>query len=118
MLFRQAENAYDNMELQQQLFSPFIDYLLHVEGSADFWRSQFLDCNVAVFPALPSATYIPESHSSIEYEMKDAFVMNTDHTSSTYIRLAWALILGHYTDSEEYILHTLFAMFLLTKKNI
>jgi len=103
IIFRQVEEAYRDITLQQQLFSPFIDYLLRTAGSADFWRSQFVNCHAAVFPSLPSATYMPTSDSFIEYQMKNILIMNTDHTLSTYMRLAWALIMSHYTESEEYI---------------
>ena len=106
MIFRQVEDVYKGIALQPRLFTPFVEYLLQIEGAADFWRSQFIDCQAAVFPSLPTATYIPESHSFKNYQMKDIFATNTDHTSSTYIRLAWALIIGHYTDSDEYVAHT------------
>jgi aryl carrier-like protein len=109
LIFRQVEDAYSGIQLQQQPFSPFVNYLQKSEGSDPFWRSQFIDFHAAVFPALPSATHIPSAKSLLEYTIKDIRLSKSDHTPFTFIRLAWAILVAHYTDAEDVVFGVTFS---------
>ncbi|KAJ6099803.1 hypothetical protein N7467_001338 [Penicillium canescens] len=63
----------------------------------NFWKSQFLNIEAAVFPPLPSANYQPTPTESLEYFI----IIPPSPTLSTRIQLAWAILVGKYTDSED-----------------
>lgn len=63
----------------------------------NFWKSQFLDIESAVFPPLPSASYHPTSTESLEYLIQ----IPATGALPTWVQLAWAILVGRYTDSED-----------------
>jgi brevianamide F synthase len=63
----------------------------------EFWKSQFLNLEAAVFPALPSANYHPTPTESLEHFIS----IPPSPTLSTRIQLAWAILVGKYTDSDD-----------------
>lgn len=107
LLLEQVEMAYHGSLLITKPFNFFVDYICQLDStaSARFWHSEFLGFNTAAFPVLPSAAYDPSPTSFVEYQtiLKQT---ETEHTISTMIRLAWALILTKYTDTDDIVFGT------------
>jgi amino acid adenylation domain-containing protein len=100
-LWSQAQAAYNGEVLSQQQFSRFIEYIVTTQGADTFWKSEFDGLNAPIFPALPSSRYIPDPSSSLEYTISAIDHKSTEYTASTAIRLAWAVVMSCYTDSED-----------------
>lgn len=107
LLLEQVEMAYYGSPLIAKPFNSFIDYLCQLDStaSAQFWQYEFLGYNSPAFPVLPTAAYIPSPTSFVEYQtiLKRT---ETEHTISTMIRMAWALVLTKYTGADDIVFGT------------
>ncbi|RYP49816.1 hypothetical protein DL768_004545 [Monosporascus sp. mg162] len=100
-LWSQVQSVYNGQSLSPQPFNRFIEYVLTAEGADAFWKSEFEGLNAAIFPALPSARYIPDPSSSLTHTISAIEHLSADYTVSTAIQLAWAIVMSCYTDSED-----------------
>ncbi len=103
LLWAQAKEAYEGRRLQPQPFIRFIQYLTDVDGGDEFWTSQFSNLNAAIFPSLPHSDYTPDPSSSFAYTITNLPVYKEEYTLSSVIQFAWALMMAHYTDSEDVV---------------
>jgi amino acid adenylation domain-containing protein len=103
LLWNQVQSAYHGELLSPQPFNHFIEHVLATEGASAFWKSEFEGLNAAIFPALPSPLYIPDPSSSLTYIMPAVEHQAADFTRTTAIRLAWAIVMSCYTDSEDIV---------------
>ncbi|RDW92973.1 nonribosomal peptide synthetase fmqA [Aspergillus mulundensis] len=102
-----VERAYAWEALPSMPMTPFVRYLQQQVGSdaiRKYWKDTLDDLQAEVFPALPSPGYAPapsdEFHLSIQYP-KDTTA--SKHTMTTILRLAWALVISHYTCSNDVV---------------
>ncbi|KAF7173368.1 hypothetical protein CNMCM5623_005609 [Aspergillus felis] len=105
LILQQVDAAYLGHGLQRQPFSRFVESLLKVDKKAekDFWVSRFANLKAPAFPSLPAARYTSRSRISFEHTIADYCQMSRDHTLSTLLRLAWAVLIAHHTDSNDVV---------------
>ncbi|KAH7186248.1 uncharacterized protein B0J16DRAFT_305963 [Fusarium flagelliforme] len=105
LILQQVQEAYYGNTLQLHPFSPFVAYLSQVDKQAerDFWVSRFANLRAAKFPALPSATYTSGARMSFTHCIKLPPRSGHDTTLPTLIRLAWAIVIAHHTDSDDVV---------------
>lgn len=106
LLLGRLEKAYSGQTLVPNLMTPFMHYLqqnLSNPSTKEYWKSQFKDLRAESFPPLPSPGYTPvpteSCHLSISYQ-RDA---PSGYTISNVLRLAWALVISHYTSSADVV---------------
>ncbi|KAI5862437.1 hypothetical protein GGS23DRAFT_610619 [Durotheca rogersii] len=104
MLLDRLYAHYQGLPLSPaQPYNRFIHYLhktLDSKASEDFWRSYLEGANPAPFP--PTSKHIeplPEAHESRRIRLDRP--KTHAHTTTTIIQAAWALLVGHYTASED-----------------
>lgn len=80
-------------------FRPFIEHLLKARNEVtEYWTSQFAGLEATVFPELPEPGYTPHVDQRSTYTLQlPSRVARSQGTMATHIRLAWALVLSHYT---------------------
>ncbi|KAJ5319968.1 hypothetical protein N7508_000251 [Penicillium antarcticum] len=101
---QQVEAAYQGHLLEKQHFYPFIQYTRHIQGVEEFWATQLSKLDATVFPELPASNYRPSATQSLQHQIDGLCVdKQTSHTLPTYIYLAWALLIAHYTDSPDVV---------------
>ncbi|GKZ66226.1 nonribosomal peptide synthase [Aspergillus niger] len=105
-LFDQVQRAYQNEHLPLNKFTPFIRSLIlqNPKDVEEFWRTEFHGLQASVFPGLPEPGFVPNPTASVE---KEITFPRSPHlprfTLSTVMRLAWALLVSYYTDSEDVV---------------
>ncbi|RDW76857.1 uncharacterized protein DSM5745_06849 [Aspergillus mulundensis] len=105
LLWDQVQAAYHapTEALRPCPFSPFVQYIVQSKGADQFWRSHLENVQAPAFPAFPSSTHIPRPDKVFRHPVPDLPVGNRDFTLSMAINLAWAILLSHYTDSDEVV---------------
>jgi amino acid adenylation domain-containing protein/non-ribosomal peptide synthase protein (TIGR01720 family) len=104
LLLEQANAALRGNSLVARPFSPFMAYLAESNDAGEaFWRSQFTDLDTTCFPPLPTPTYVPNPTESVTYTITLPQGSTNDFTPATKIRLAWALTLAQYTDTQDVV---------------
>ncbi|CAG8025646.1 unnamed protein product [Penicillium salamii] len=104
LIQQQVEAAYQGQLLEKQDFHPFIQYTRDIQGVEEFWATQLCELDAMVFPELPASNYRPAATQSLQHEIEGLCVnKQTPHTLPTYIYLAWALLISHYTDSPDVV---------------
>jgi amino acid adenylation domain-containing protein len=106
MIERLSHAYYSRTTLSNlRLFQGFIKHIINIDQSRarDFWETQFKDLRTEIFPSLPSPTYQPRSDTSITYYFQNLEWPETDVTASTVVRTAWAILIAHYTDSDDIV---------------
>ncbi|KAL3474437.1 Nonribosomal peptide synthetase 13 [Aspergillus californicus] len=101
---QQVEAAYHGELLEKHHFHPFIHYTRDLQGVEAFWASQLSELDATVFPELPASNYRPSATKSLQHQIEGLCVdRQTPHTLPTYLYLAWALLIAHYTDSPDVV---------------
>jgi non-ribosomal peptide synthetase component F/aryl carrier-like protein len=109
LLLEEVSKAYagvvDDDVAPAATFQAFIQHNLNVkrDDALDFWRQQFAGCEAAPFPALPSQDYRPKADSTIRRNMAD-LEWQSHASKSAVIRAAWAVLVAHYTRSDDVLL--------------
>lgn len=105
LILQQVQDSYMGNALQSRPFSPFVRYLSQVDKKAerDFWVARFANLRAPTFPALPSATYTPAARMSFKQSITLPPRVCRDFTLPTLIRLAWAVVIAHHTDSDDVV---------------
>ncbi|KAI9370294.1 Nonribosomal peptide synthetase 13 [Aspergillus egyptiacus] len=107
VLHEQLKRAYigrDPLTGCTASYRSFIQYTQTLQGVDEFWASELAELNAPIFPALPSGHYRPSAKASHRHVVRDLASTGTErkeHTTATYIQLAWSLLIAHYTDSDE-----------------
>nr|UBX54569.1 non ribosomal peptide synthetase [Aspergillus sp.] len=86
-------------------FNRFIHYVQQQqEKAAEYWRAEFSGLDAPVWPALPSTRCAPGSHSSINRTITGISGLGgSEYTPTTFIHLAWALLMSCHTDSDDLV---------------
>lgn len=105
LILQQVQESYTGHALQLHPFSPFVAYLSQVDKKTerDFWVSRFANLRAPTFPGLPSATYTPGARMSFTHSITLPPRAGRDFTLATLIRLAWAVVIAHHTDSDDVV---------------
>lgn len=103
LLWSQAKAAYGGKRLQPQPFNRFIRFLDDVVGSDDFWISHLNNLDAATFPTLNSSEYNANPNQSFTHTVAGLPAHETQYTLSSVLQLAWALVVAHYTDSDDVV---------------
>ncbi|TVY84983.1 Nonribosomal peptide synthetase [Lachnellula suecica] len=103
LLWTQVKEAYEHQILKAQPFNRFIQYLTNVDGGDEFWTSQLSNLQAAVFPPLAHSDYTPNPSHSFTHTIAGLPGRNEEYTISSVLQLAWAVVLAHYTDSDDIV---------------
>jgi brevianamide F synthase len=105
MLFSQVDAAYYGQQLELRKFNQFIQYITHQDLSStrDFWISEFTDLHASVFPPLYTAMQSLNPSRSVERDISIILERSSNITLSNIIRLAWAIVISCYTDSDDVV---------------
>ena len=107
LLLAQVEQVYNGKEAKQpENFSRFIEHLMKQDltESANFWRTELANANAIEFPATPSTSSF-FANKSMEHSF--GFINPRDtFTTTSRLQMTWALIIRHYTDSDDVIFGT------------
>ncbi|KAM3509522.1 hypothetical protein MY11210_006293 [Beauveria gryllotalpidicola] len=104
LILDQLEAAYSGQTLPLRQYAPFVKHIQDQAHLAEqFWSNETAATATlaAIFPPAPSLTYQP-SPTSVSNCFMD---LTAGHTSSAFtlasqLRLAWAMVLHHFTCSE------------------
>ncbi|PYI36909.1 amino acid adenylation domain-containing protein [Aspergillus indologenus CBS 114.80] len=105
-ILKTVETAYQGEALPSQAFAPFIKYLsdLNMPQASDFWKKEFAGLNAV--PLLSKKSPARSKHPSINWTRRRSRLPNPNQlgtTTSSLIRLAWAMILSQYTGSLDVV---------------
>ncbi|RHZ49214.1 nonribosomal peptide synthetase fmqA [Aspergillus thermomutatus] len=103
LLMDRVEAAYAGQKLTTNTMSPFLQYINQLQGADEYWRSQFVGVEAEVFPSLPSPEYTPTPTEMIDLSIELQDAVPGGHTLSNATRLAWALVISHYTCSVDVV---------------
>ncbi|RYP49818.1 hypothetical protein DL768_004547 [Monosporascus sp. mg162] len=103
LIWQQVLKAYQGQELLPRSFNRFIREAVQIEGGREFWKSQMSSLNAAQFPALPHVDYSPNPSQSFSHSVTNLPKSKGECTLATMIQLAWAVVLSHYTDSDDVV---------------
>lgn len=85
-------------------FRDFMQYVLENDGdqaTPEFWRKEFSDGDLMVFPTLPSATHQAVANSSLIHKIRVNRSKPSDFTTATLLRAAWSLLQVRYCDAAD-----------------
>ncbi|EGD97060.1 nonribosomal peptide synthetase [Trichophyton tonsurans CBS 112818] len=94
--------VHQGLSVSVPAFAPFIAYIQQQKNNHQFWQSQLINCSAPIFPALPSAGFVPRASAFLERRVTGIRQVG-GHTTSNVIRLALALLISHYTNCEDII---------------
>ncbi|GLA69669.1 nonribosomal peptide synthase [Aspergillus tubingensis] len=106
LLLQQVEAAYRGEQLVSRPFSPFVRYLTsQCQSEIDrHWMECLSGLNTVQFPKLPSPGYVPKPTGMTAHTIPIAAASDIDQiTLPTRLTMAWALLLSHYTDSQDIV---------------
>ncbi|CAG9954856.1 unnamed protein product [Clonostachys rosea f. rosea IK726] len=89
-------------------FVNFVNYLsnVDVEASNKYWEAKFNDASPSHFPSISTATAVQNESSratlkhTVQYQADDA---NIDITIPTFVRAAWALVVGSQAGTDDVV---------------
>ncbi|KAH7116165.1 hypothetical protein B0J11DRAFT_593923 [Dendryphion nanum] len=105
-IVRTVTNAYNGDAVMKQAeYGNFIKYLgLQDEGAATrYWQDYLSDCQAISFPPLSTLPRAPLPFSMVECTCSLLSKAHSGITTSTFIRAAWAIITGCYTNSDDIV---------------
>lgn len=87
-------------------FSHFVQYLgkRDAEASKQYWQGQFEGVDVVQYPPIADEEYEPMVTDRISHHMELPPASATGTTTSILLRAAWAIVLGHLTDSSDFVI--------------
>jgi amino acid adenylation domain-containing protein len=106
LLLGLLEKAYSGQTLVPNPMTPFMHYLqqnLSKPSTKEYWKSQFKDLRAELFPSLPSPGYTPVPTESYKLSISYKNDVPSGYTISNVLRLAWALVISHYTSSSDVV---------------
>ncbi|KAI8186675.1 Nonribosomal peptide synthase atnA [Colletotrichum sp. SAR 10_65] len=84
-------------------YRKFISYTQQLESrqSSDYWQRELSECPQSTFPAVPR----PGHQSFARAVVRDSLIIDVDTASgvtmSTVVRAAWALMISHFSKSDD-----------------
>lgn len=110
LVLNAVKSVYDGAALERQPgFRNFIRYLTQMEKEAAdmYWQSALSSCEATLFPPLPSTIAQPVADASIEHQCPPLpATVDSDITTSTLIRAAWAIVTSRHTSSDDVVFGT------------
>ncbi|PKY04560.1 acetyl-CoA synthetase-like protein, partial [Aspergillus campestris IBT 28561] len=104
LLLEQVEAAFHGESLALRPFSPFVAYISRAKATSNaFWRSEFMQLDTVCFPPYSGSSYVPNPTECITHTVSLPQDRPGDFTVSTTLRLAWAITLSQYTNSEDVV---------------
>ncbi|KFY08363.1 hypothetical protein V492_06294 [Pseudogymnoascus sp. VKM F-4246] len=106
LLLGLLEKAYSGQTLMPNSMTPLIHYLQQNLGNPstkEYWKSQFKDLQAEIFPSLPSPGYTPVATESCHLSISRQRNVPSGYTISNVLRLAWAMVISHYTSSPDVV---------------
>ncbi|KAK5624973.1 hypothetical protein RRF57_000689 [Xylaria bambusicola] len=103
LIWKQVLEAYQGHELLSRPFNRFIRDVGQIEGCQEFWKDRMGNLNAVQFPALPHVDYSLNPTQSFSHPIKNLPKSKGAHTLATMIQLSWAIVLSHYTDSDDVV---------------
>jgi amino acid adenylation domain-containing protein/non-ribosomal peptide synthase protein (TIGR01720 family) len=103
-LLDQVATAYEgNLSVQSTPFQLFVKHIREIpaESISSFWNSQFSGMEANQFPALPSLDYEPKADDILTHSIAEIELKERDHTMSTIIRAAWAILICRQVAGSE-----------------
>ena len=101
------DNAYYGKPLNPTHdFNTFVKHVVEDSdrnAAEDFWLPNLQDASTNPWPKLPSSAYRPRASSSVRRSLKLSPSRPASITVPTLIRAAWAMLLGHYSDSADVV---------------
>ncbi|KAL4734140.1 Nonribosomal peptide synthetase 13 [Aspergillus similis] len=103
LVHEQLRRAYTGQGLLSSTsYRSFIQYTQALQGVDEFWASELAGLDATIFPTLPSGNYRPSAKASHKHVVRNLISTGMEeHTTATYIHLAWSLLTAHYADSGE-----------------
>ncbi|KAM4055568.1 AMP-binding enzyme [Hirsutella rhossiliensis] len=103
LVHEQLQRAYLGRDpLLSTSYRSFIQHTQDLPGADEFWASELAGVNAPIFPTLPSGKYRPHANASHRHWVRSLVSTGREeHTTATYIHLAWSLLVAHYTDADE-----------------
>ncbi|KAK5995925.1 Nonribosomal peptide synthetase GRA1 [Cladobotryum mycophilum] len=103
-ILEQAEAAYNGQELRLKPFNIFARYTtnLDMDASRDFWRNEFKDLDATMFPPVRSKD-VSGQRISIAHNVPIQNPATRVFTLPAVIHLSCAVVLGHYTQSQDVV---------------
>ncbi|KAF5010208.1 hypothetical protein FDECE_3620 [Fusarium decemcellulare] len=105
MLDRLSQLYHGNNVPPATPYSGFIDYIfndLDLEACNNFWRSHLEGAECTSFPP-SSNTDAPNTDAHETRRISFQQSRTSQHTVSSMVQTAWALLLAHYTDSRDVV---------------
>lgn len=86
-------------------FQSFIKYLKDQDNAkmSDYWKETFSGCEVTPFPTLPPSAKELMADTVRSYSLPYPKNRSLGTTPSILIRAAWALVVGHMTNSDDVV---------------
>ncbi|KAF7155563.1 hypothetical protein CNMCM5623_008105 [Aspergillus felis] len=103
LLMDRVEAAYTGQTLTTNSMRPLLQYIIQLQGADEYWTSQFAGVEAEVFPTLPSPDYKPMPTERVDISVTLQNPTPGGHTVSNAIKLAWALVISHYTCSLDVV---------------
>ncbi|KAF2966542.1 hypothetical protein GQX73_g7025 [Xylaria multiplex] len=103
LIWQQVIKAYRGQKLFPRPFNRFIREAVQFKGGQEFWKSRMSNLNAAQFPPLPQVDYSPNPTQSFSHSVTNLPRLNGEYTLATMIQLAWAVVISHYTDSNDVV---------------
>ena len=106
LILENVDRVYDGtLSTTAAPFRGFIKYLGDIDRSTSdsFWRSQLSDANPSTLFPTPSAGYQTQVNAALECESHISRESNSDITTFTIIRAAWAILTARYIDSSDVV---------------
>lgn len=103
LVWAQVQSAYQGRRLQTQLYNGFIKYITSVESPGEFWRAEFENLDADIFPPMEKQNYMINSASFFDISICNTTSLKKHYTISSVLQLAWAIVVAHYTDSNDVV---------------
>jgi amino acid adenylation domain-containing protein/thioester reductase-like protein len=101
LLLQEVQAAYHGQTPSPKPFSPFIRYLVSVEGEEEYWKSVTANMQGTAFPALPTSIYQPAPRTVTSLHETINTPIYKEFTANTYIQLAWGLTQAQVSGSHD-----------------
>jgi amino acid adenylation domain-containing protein/thioester reductase-like protein len=105
LLLRQFESAYHGERLMLSSFVPFVRHVLEHQDDANttqFWQQEMADLQPISYPEYPVPDYYPRTTVWVTHEVPRNSLTGVPGPTAR-IRLAWALLLSLYSDTNDVV---------------
>nr|UVI58168.1 non-ribosomal peptide synthetase [Aspergillus subramanianii] len=104
LLLEMVDKVYQGKHLSRQEFRRFVAYVesRSRESSDGFWEEQLRGVEHMAFPRVQDKTYLARPTRSSKRTITLAR-LRSNFTTTTTLRLCWALVLAHHTDNTDVV---------------